>query len=301
MPNSQQANSDLIEKVNNTKLWVENELPSLPLSTHNDFMNATVEACKNLRILFLFGISLDSIQNGKPQDGFTKEQAPIVGLMVRIWKLYDMMCYHVSQNHGEISSMFIRPIYEAYIKVMYLIANPTSYESFIRTSYKSDIEMYKDLKPKEEEGSLDQAGTKILRRIESLMDRDNLDIEELLQINHSGWRFDGKDFRTISKEILPDNFYTFIFSNSSSFIHGDWRDIRKSHLAEENRRYYPDPETDPVDPRYILPISIIIIKALSAYTHWASTDPDNFMEDILVKAEEGIRYIDEKFEAQRTD
>lgn len=288
-----------LDKLLSISDWTEKQLPQIELNNHNDFMKVTIEIGNHIRFLLLIGLSLVPSPDTGKETGFEKSKAPIVGFIVRIFKLYDTLSYHVSRNQGDISNIFIRPIWEAYIKMMYLMNNPESTQNFIEGSYKSDKEMYEDLKPKLDKEELDDQGIRILESIERTLKDEELEIEELLLKKSGDWKLDGKTFREIAKEIQPDNFYSFIFGNSSSFIHGDWRDLSTYHLLEEKGKYFPNPEYKDVDPRYLLPVSVICLHAIYNYSLWARTDPDKFFLPIIKTVEDGVRYIDSKHDKWR--
>jgi hypothetical protein len=56
--------------------------------------------------------------------GYSKHKAIIIGHIIRLTKLYDGFCLHVSKRQLELAGVFLRLIYETEIRLSYFIISP---------------------------------------------------------------------------------------------------------------------------------------------------------------------------------
>jgi len=276
---------EIINKIQEIQKWIKanKELPDFQ-NNDNKYMSFAVEMGNHLRYLMLVSASL----RHEGQDGYNKEDAVIGGLFVRLYKLYDTLCFHVAENHGEIVQIFVRLIFETSKTLEYLIENgKTSIENFIFISYKATKEQYEDLLDKKFSRELSKIEQRILSNIERQFKEDKIDIKKLLK--NKNWKLDGKVF----KDRLKDKFaYSYVFASASSNVHGDWRDLIANHLIYKNGVYFPNLEHDSVDPRYICPMSIACLNALVKFLTWNNTDPDEFIISTAKELENLVRKFD---------
>jgi hypothetical protein len=69
--------------------------------------------------------------------GFSLDDAPILGLLVRIWKLLKEIIKYYAQENAEIISILERPLIEASVIASYLMTNDRSViEDYRKCSYK---------------------------------------------------------------------------------------------------------------------------------------------------------------------
>ena len=78
--------------------------------------------------------------------GFSLDDAPILGLLTRIWKLLKEIVFYYEQNNAEIISILERPLIEASITAQYLLINDASVmEDYRRCSYKDRLRILREL------------------------------------------------------------------------------------------------------------------------------------------------------------
>src|SRR5579863_1886719 len=69
--------------------------------------------------------------------GFSLDDAPILGLLVRVWKLLKEVIKYYEQDNAEIISILERPLIEASVVATYLMLNHQSVvEDYRKCSYK---------------------------------------------------------------------------------------------------------------------------------------------------------------------
>lgn len=264
---------EITKKIEEVRNWVSENQVLPRLKNNNDYMEFAFELSNHIRYLMFVSASL------LPQNqtnGYGKHSAVIVGLFIRVCKLYDALCYHVSENQGEIATIFSRLIFESYVKMRYLIKKgQESTNNFIFVSFQSTVDQYKDLVTKQAQRDLTPIEERILSKIEGQFDEIGIDKESLF--SNKDWRLDGKSFKGLCKYLDIEASYYFIFGAQSSFVHGDWYDIRAHHLTYRNDKYQPRIDHHSVDTRYICPISILCLDALIDFLKWNHSDPDNFV------------------------
>jgi len=252
---------------------------------------------RNLAILCTGSLTKDEFITNK--DSFELHDAVIVGHMVRLFKLYDHLLYSVSSDKGEIASIFSRLLFETYTIMKYLIINgKSSIDSFIKSSFKSTMEDYKYIKEREKERPLLNIEKRMVRKIENRINKVNLSIDDLMTNKH--WKLDNRSFRQIldflndrDKSFEWGKAYSFLFGSQSAYIHGTWYDIQINHLEESGTGFLPKYSHDRVDPRYILPQSLIPIKASIDFLNWRKSDPDRFTINVLEKMAKLLLYLNE--------
>ena len=279
---------EIINKIQKIKTWIDkNQGLSDFQKSNNKYMDFAVEIGNHIR--YLMFISAGLIPEGKT--GYNKQDAVIVGLFVRLCKLYDTLCLHVAENHGEIVQIFVRLIFETSIKIEYLIKNDKNpVENFIFTSYKATKEQYEDLLEKEKSRGLIEIEKRILLKIKGQLEEDEIDVTKLLK--NKDWKLDAKTFKDILRELNFESAYSYIFGSGSSYVHGDWKDLRANHLRCKNGIYSPELKYDRVDPRYICPMSVVCLDTLVKLLVWNKSDPDKFIISIAKKLEELVRKFD---------
>ena len=281
----------IIKEINEMEKWVEECYKRSDLHEYHTLMDLGITIGNYLRKLTILTFSTmteDEAKAGK--ETFGLHDAVIVGHLVRLYKLYDQLVYFVSENKGEIASIFIRLMFETFVVMKYLIIRgKPSIDNFIKISFKSTIKQYQYIKGLEVEREFFDIEKRIINKIDNRLSAVGLDASKLTL--NKNWKLDGLTFKGIldflkKHDSDPDRWglsYDFIFGNSSSFVHGSWGDIEINHLTQSNGQYSPKATYYPVDPRFILPASFIPIMACTDFLKWRKTDPDNFLGNILEK------------------
>ena len=120
--------------------------------------------------------------------GFSLNDAPILGLLVRIWKLLKEIIKYYEQNNAEIISILERPLIEASVVATYLMSNDESVvEDYRKCSYKDRLRILRDL----ESGSAfyeTKAGKRLLKSVREKMTLEGLATSDFDQQKKNRWR-----------------------------------------------------------------------------------------------------------------
>ncbi len=186
--------------------------------------------------------------------GFSIDDAPILGLLVRVWKLLKEVIKYYEQNNAEIISVLERPIIEASVVATYLMTNgPEVIEDYRKCSYKDRLRILRDLKG----GSSfyeTKAGKRLIRAIDEKMQFEKLTPEDFGLQKKNKWKIQGKSFRDIFSEVEHDDLYACTYGMMSESIHGSWNESMDWCLIKnENGMFSPFPFHHPADIRYVTP------------------------------------------------
>jgi len=152
--------------------------------------------------------------------GFALNDAPILGLLVRVWKLLKEIIKYYEQNNAEIISILERPLIEASVITTYLMNNDQEViEDYRKCSYKDRLRILRDL----ETGSRfieTKAGRRLLNGIREKMKFEELTIHDFDVQKKNRWRIQGKSFYDIFSEMEHADLYAATYGMMSESIHG---------------------------------------------------------------------------------
>lgn len=274
----------VLQNLNNIKAWVDFNSPPPDFGTNTEFIKFAVEIMN--RCLYLLKTGAASVPDAETAiKRYAKNEAIIVGHMVRITKLYEGFLMHICSHQQELAHIFFRLILETAIRMEYLITSESpkeSFQSFILTSYRPEKEMLQDLENNAKQEQLIPIQERMRRSIISWLREDGITHKELLK--NKNWNLDGKNFREIMKTFNLDSMYSYGFGLASHQVHGDWLDIAYYHLREEEKQCYtPDLFFTEPDPRLTCSLTHICLDSVLKYLKWNNSDPDNIICHVVEK------------------
>jgi len=186
--------------------------------------------------------------------GFSLDDAPILGLLTRIWKLLKEIVIYCEKNNAEIISILERPLIETSITAQYLLINDASVmEDYRKCSYKDRLRILRELK----EGSHffdTKAGKRLLKAVQEKMDLEGFTEGDFKQQKNNRWKLKGKTFFDIFKEITDENLYKYTYGLMSESIHGSWNESMDWCLQKnEDSTFSVYPFYHEADVRYVCP------------------------------------------------
>ena len=187
--------------------------------------------------------------------GFNLNDAAILGLLVRIWKLLKEVVLYYKNNNGQIISHFDRQIVEAAITASYLLISEDDglVEDYRKCSYKNR------LKALEEESSREfyksPAGVRLIKSIRAKMQAEGFNLDSFELQKRRRWKLGGKSFKEIFEQLEPEGFYKHLYGIPSESLHGSWNESLDFDLIKNNDgTYSTNPFYQPVDIRFVTPI-----------------------------------------------
>lgn len=271
----------LFENLEKIQKWISNSPDPNNFKTNSEFMQLWIDLMNHAHYLLLVGVSTtkDDITANK---GISKHRAIIVGLMVRMIKLYQGFIKHITDKQVELALIFVRLISETEVKIDYFIKSKNKRKSslsYILSSYKPEKEQLLDLKAKNKARPLEIIEKQIMSSIKRKLKKDNIPQKKLL--SNKTWKIDGKDFKSILVDLDREMEYSYVFGNMSHFVHGTWLDLSIYHLDKENGRYFPKLDYTSPDPRLTGPITVLVLSRLKAFLKWNNSDQDNYLLEII--------------------
>lgn len=223
-----------------------------------DFTKAweTVVLLPISRICFI----IDNAQ--QTQRGYDKNTAVYFGLLNRIndFLQNERRIVAAGLMDEELSSIFSRIILEDNIKLQYYLRHPEKLDDYRRATIKGEIEYEKVInanrEAREPNPELDAYEDKLLDSI------------------HKAYviaDYDGKtkvpgvpDMRAMAKDVDLEQLYV-TYRMECHYTHGDWFDLTRNYLKEENGLYFPRESSRDTDIRKLNPILEICYKTMNEF------------------------------------
>ena len=194
---------------------------------------------------------------------FEQDEAPIAGLYHKQTRLFEQYLKAYKENNPEICFILNRILYEAYIKMLYLVNHPQDIKEYRALSYKPHLAIL---------GNPLLSNTpnaKVLKRkFEDSIAVEGLTIDE---INKARKNPGGKNFRQMQQLYENDALYSPIYGMTSDSIHSGWNEIRQMYLRcnEDTRQYVADVDFHAVlHYRLLISVADILINSSISYYNW---------------------------------
>lgn len=186
--------------------------------------------------------------------GFSLEDAPILGLLTRVWKLLKLILRFYEENNAEFIGVVERPLIEASVTATYLLRHDISVvEDYRLCSYKDRLRILRDLKA----GSAffdTKAGQRLLRSVREKLDLEGLDENSFAVQKRNRWRLQGKSFYDIFSEVARQEMYACVYGMMSESVHGSWTESLDWCLSRnEDGTFSVFPFFHPPDIRFVSP------------------------------------------------
>lgn len=186
--------------------------------------------------------------------GFNLDDAPILGLLIRVWKLLKEIIRFYEEDNAEIIMILERPLIEASVTATYLMMKtPDVVEDYRKCSYKDRLRILRDL----ENGSPfydTKAGKRLLKSVREKMNFENLTKEDFETQKNNRWRIQGKNFYDLFAEVMHADLYAATYGMMSESIHGSWNDSMDWCLTKnEDGSFSSYPFSHPADIRCLSP------------------------------------------------
>jgi hypothetical protein len=186
--------------------------------------------------------------------GFSFNDAAILGLLVRIWKLLKEVVAYYKSDNAQIISHFDRQIIESAVVASYLLLkDEQTIEDYRKCSYKSRVKALEEAENNEFYST--PAGIRLLKSIRDKMDAEGFDLNSFEEQKRYNWKLEGKSFYQIFEQLEPKEFYKLLYGIPSESIHGSWNEsLDYDLLKNEDGTYSPNPFYQPTDIRFVTPI-----------------------------------------------
>jgi len=186
--------------------------------------------------------------------GFDVDDAPILGLLVKVWKLFKEVLKYYEQNNAELIGVLERPLIEASVVATYLMQSDKSVvEDYRKCSYKDRLRILRDL----ESGSPffeSKAGKRLLASVREKMSNEKLTVQDFDEQKKNRWKVRGKSFYEIFAQVEHADLYACTYGMMSESIHGSWNESIDFCLSRNaDGTYSTFPFFQPADVRFVSP------------------------------------------------
>ncbi len=154
--------------------------------------------------------------------GFSIDDAAILGLLVRTWKLLKLIIWIYEEDSAEYAAIAERSLIEVAVTATYLLhSDKSTLEDYRRCSYKNRFRMLEQA-ASGSEYYRSKAGRRLLRSINEKLALEGLDEHSFEEQKQNDWRLQGKTFHQIFKEVVGEKLYAVAYGTFSNSVHGDW-------------------------------------------------------------------------------
>ncbi len=221
----------------------------------------TVESLNGFALTFFKDVAeiydcITRVKNTKRNPtGFSNEDAPILGLLVRVWKLLKEVIRYYEEDNAEIISVLERPLIEASVTASFLVMSSAEViEDYRKCSYKDRLRILRNLK----EGSPffdTKAGKRLLASVNEKLALEEWGEDDFKQQKQNRWRIQNKTFYDIFAEVEHADLYACTYGMMSEAVHGSWNESMDWCLARnDDGTYSAFPFHFPADVRFVAPM-----------------------------------------------
>ncbi len=201
----------------------------------------------------------DAVTRGRNTErnpvGFHVNDAAILGLLVRIWKILKEVVHYYEKKNAEIIGLLDRQVIEAAVTAKFLLLNGEDViEDYRKCSYKSRLQTLKRAAESPEFFET-PAGKRLLKSIRDKLRNDGFTEDSFEQQRKNRWRLQGKSFYQIFVEIEHEEFYKFLYGMPSEALHGSWNEsLDYDLIRNDDGTFKAYPFYQDVDIRFVTPI-----------------------------------------------
>lgn len=209
--------------------------------------------------------------------GYSIDDAPILGLLVRIWKLLkETIRYHIEDN-AEFLAIFQRTLLETAVTATYLLKHDAAVlEDYRKCSYKDRLRILRDFK-NGSPFSKTKAGQRLLRSVNEKMRLEGFSENDFSKQKKNRWKLQGKSFFDIFKTLYDEEMYTCSFGMMSESVHCSWNDSMDWCLQRnDDGTFSIYPFFHPADIRFITPILLFCNEPYALWLKRIGADDKSF-------------------------
>ncbi|QEW18910.1 hypothetical protein LA6_001086 [Marinibacterium anthonyi] len=196
-------------------------------------------------------------------EGWTRNEAIIGGLLIRLHKLIDMFLDQVRRDRRETVFMAARLHFETVVNMFFLMDDPSAevFNDFVHYSLQYEIRLLDKIRRNigERGGVEEPIEARMQISINRAFERARTTEQEARAWKKGKWS--KLDLYRRSELIGLQDVYLAVFRGGSLIIHGNWADLDQHHLKFENDLFNPVSEFNPVRPQYFDPLCSLSIHA----------------------------------------
>jgi len=211
--------------------------------------------------------------------GFTIDDAPILGLLVRAWKLLKEVVRYYDDSNAEFMGLLERPLIEAAVTATYLMqGSPELLVDYRKCSYKDRLRIVRG----QEDGSPffdTKAGKRLLASVHQKLAAEGFTKHDFSVQKKSRWRLQGKSFYDIFSIVEHQDLYACTYGMMSESIHGSWNESLDFCLTRVDESHFkPYPFFQPADIRFVTPLLRFCTRPYRLWLRRIDAEEQNVMQ-----------------------
>jgi len=187
--------------------------------------------------------------------GFGFNDAAILGLLIRIWKILKEIVIYYKKNNANIISLLDRQLIEAAVVAKFLLLSDDAIvEDYRKCSYRDRLRILNDAASGSEFFTT-PPGQRLLSSVKEKMQKEGLTPDSFAMQKANRWRVQNKTLFDIFTSIEPPEFYKFLYGIPSESIHGSWNESMDFNLTRnDDGTFSANPFYQQVDTRFVTPL-----------------------------------------------
>lgn len=269
----------------------------IKFTSSDEFMQLGFELTKEITCFLIMVAGLSKADEKNKKIALSRNDAIILGLMIRLMKLYQSFLDNVRQRHFEIVVIISRCIVETAVNIIYLLddINDKKFDDYILYSLcveKDFLEhIEKNIKERGHELNIE---TRMKTSIDRSFLMSGIEITDIQKKKMLQWQRDGIFGRF--KKIDMQGFYS-LYSLLCHSAHGNWQDLLFYNLEKEGDMFYGKYDWTTPDLRGVLPYNLIILDVCKRYLAFFDKDFFDTQISYIEDAAQRIRTLNDLHEA----
>ena len=256
-------------------------------TSEDDFMYLAVELFKEIGKLTAYlahACRLDG--DGRPRK-WTRNEAILGGLCVRLMKLEMGILDATLQKRGEIAQILFRCFFETIVNLEFLIekGSDSAFDEYVEYSLRTEKKLLDQIeKSIEARGRETSIESRMRRSIMRAFEKSGLAPDQVDESRRTPWG--GNIYKRI-ESVGMRRAYVPGFGISSHAVHGNWQDLITHHVRQQGDGFSPAAEWTRPRPQMMLPAALLAAEACKVY-----------VTEILPECEDRVEileYIDDFF------
>jgi hypothetical protein len=177
-------------------------------------------------------------ENGRPRR-WTRNEAILGGLMVRLSKLQRGVLGATCENHLEVTTIIMRCLVETAINLEYLarLGSDDLYDAYVEYSLREEKRLLKLINENvAERGQEIPIETRMKASVMHWFDRSGVDPGRVDAENYRPW---AGSIANKARQLDAQSLYKLAFSLQSHSVHGNWQDLLLYHLESHDDGFSP--------------------------------------------------------------
>ncbi len=227
-------------------------------TSEGQFMSLAIELLKEVAITTsILGCTIPFDLQGKRRK-WNRNEAILVGHMIRLAKLQSGFLDQVCQNRREIADILFRPLMETLINLRFLLAQNDSkvFDEYVEYSLRTEKKLLQEIDANiAKRGSELPIEVRMKKSILRAFGTSGMKPEVVKEKNTKSW---GGSIYQRAKAFNTDEIdaYLSLISMPTHATHGNWQELITLHLEYEQGGFMPKPEWNSYRPQGLFAVAL---------------------------------------------